>query len=108
MGAMRKPREVVLFWWWRRREEGGVAQMVERSLSMREVQGSIPCISSFLVEMQREEQQQQTYPSGYGARLLSECALHAQVRTLPSASFFHKSLRRRGLNPGLLGEGQVS
>eukprot|EP00661_Eupelagonemidae_sp_cell13_P015495 gene15495-biopygen9716 len=27
----------------------------------------------------------QTYPSGYGARLLSECALHAQVRTLPSA-----------------------
>ena len=26
---------------------GGVAQMVERSLSMREVQGSIPCISSF-------------------------------------------------------------
>ena len=32
-------------------------------------------------------QQQQTYPSGYGARLLSECALHAQVRTLPSATF---------------------
>ncbi len=28
----------------------------------------------------------QTYPSGYGARLLSECALHAQVRTLPSAN----------------------
>ena len=28
-------------------EEGGVAQMVERSLSMREVQGSIPCISTF-------------------------------------------------------------
>ena len=28
---------------------GGVAQMVERSLSMREVQGSIPCISSFPV-----------------------------------------------------------
>ena len=27
---------------------GGVAQMVERSLSMREVQGSIPCISIFL------------------------------------------------------------
>jgi hypothetical protein len=26
---------------------GGVAQMVERSLSMREVQGSIPCISMF-------------------------------------------------------------
>ena len=26
---------------------GGVAQMVERSLSMREVQGSIPCISTF-------------------------------------------------------------
>jgi hypothetical protein len=26
---------------------GGVAQMVERSLSMREVQGSIPCISIF-------------------------------------------------------------
>ena len=50
----------------------------------------------------------QTYPSGYGARLLSECALHAQVRTLPSASFCNKWLRRRGLNPGLLGEGQVS
>ena len=30
----------------------------------------------------------QTYPSGYGARLLSECALHAQVRTLPSAMLF--------------------
>ena len=29
--------------------------------------------------------EKQTYPSGYGARLLSECALHAQVRTLPSA-----------------------
>ena len=28
---------------------GGVAQMVERSLSMREVQGSIPCISSQFV-----------------------------------------------------------
>ncbi len=26
--------------------EGDVAQMVERSLSMREVRGSIPCISS--------------------------------------------------------------
>ena len=34
---------------------------------------------------------QQTYPSGYGARLLSECALHAQVRTLPSATFMHTS-----------------
>ena len=32
-------------------------------------------------------QSAQTYPSGYGARLLSECALHAQVRTLPSAIF---------------------
>ena len=30
--------------------------------------------------------EKQTYPSGYGARLLSECALHAQVRTLPSAA----------------------
>lgn len=30
---------------------------------------------------------QRTYPSGYGARLLSECALHAQVRTLPFALF---------------------
>ena len=28
-------------------DNGGVAQMVERSLSMREVQGSIPCISTF-------------------------------------------------------------
>ena len=27
-------------------KKGGVAQMVERSLSMREVQGSIPCISN--------------------------------------------------------------
>ena len=30
-----------------RSKKGGVAQMVERSLSMREVQGSIPCISRF-------------------------------------------------------------
>ena len=37
----------------------------------------------------------QTYPSGYGARLLSECALHAQVRTLPSASFW-RCCRSRG------------
>jgi hypothetical protein len=29
--------------------QGGVAQMVERSLSMREVQGSIPCISTFCI-----------------------------------------------------------
>ena len=29
------------------KRRGGVAQMVERSLSMREVQGSIPCISRF-------------------------------------------------------------
>ena len=29
--------------------DGDVAQMVERSLSMREVRGSIPCISTFLV-----------------------------------------------------------
>ncbi len=36
-----------------------------------------------------KQQHQQTYPSGYGARLLSECALHAQVRTLPSAILFH-------------------
>jgi hypothetical protein len=28
---------------------GGVAQMVERSLSMREAQGSIPCSSTFFV-----------------------------------------------------------
>ena len=29
--------------------EGGVAQMVERSLSMREVPGSIPGISTLLI-----------------------------------------------------------
>ncbi len=32
---------------------GGVAQMVERSLSMREVQGSIPCISIFYYPVAR-------------------------------------------------------
>ena len=42
-----------------------------------------------------KQQHQQTYPSGYGARLLSECALHAQVRTLPSASFW-RCCRSRG------------
>ena len=31
--------------------KGGVAQMVERSLSMREVQGSIPCISTLLATL---------------------------------------------------------
>jgi hypothetical protein len=41
---VRAPREVFLL-----HVDGGVAQMVERSLSMREVQGSIPCISSFCV-----------------------------------------------------------
>ena len=29
-------------------QRGGVAQMVERTLSMREAQGSIPCSSTFL------------------------------------------------------------
>jgi hypothetical protein len=28
---------------------GGVAQMVERTLSMREAQGSIPCSSTFFI-----------------------------------------------------------
>jgi hypothetical protein len=32
---------------------GGVAQMVERSLSMREVQGSIPCISTTAFDSSR-------------------------------------------------------
>ena len=32
---------------------GGVAQMVERSLSMREVQGSIPCISTHLFKRRK-------------------------------------------------------
>ncbi len=31
-----------------KRKAGDVAQMVERSLSMREVRGSIPCISSVM------------------------------------------------------------
>ncbi len=30
---------------------GGVAQMVERSLSMREVRGSIPCTSKFFSQL---------------------------------------------------------
>ena len=41
-------------------------------------------------------QSAQTYPSGYGARLLSECALHAQVRTLPSATSFCQKLGSAG------------
>ena len=42
----------------------------------------------------------QTYPSGYGARLLSECALHAQVRTLPSACILPK-VTSDGIEPPL-------
>ena len=46
---------------------------------------------------------QQTYPSGYGARLLSECALHAQVRTLPSAAFCYggENVTSDGIEPPL-------
>ncbi len=50
-------------------------------------------------------QQQQTYPSGYGARLLSECALHAQVRTLPSALLFPR-LRVRHAKKGGFAQAQ--
>ena len=37
---------------WRRRNRGGVAQMVERSLSMREVRGSMPLSSTFIFASQ--------------------------------------------------------
>jgi hypothetical protein len=52
--------------------------MEEHLATDEEVAGSIPAAGVYFRYLQ-------TYPSGYGARLLSECPLDAQVRTLPSA-----------------------
>ena len=49
-------------------QDGGVAQMVERMLSMHEAQGSIPCSSTFFAHMGSEKEnhsdQSNTEPRG--------------------------------------------
>ena len=57
-----------------------MAQSVARQAVNLQVAGSNPAGGGILRGWEAER-----YPSGYGGRLLSECALHAQVRTLPSA-----------------------
>jgi hypothetical protein len=54
---------------------GVVAQMVERTLSMREAQGSIPCYSTFLCRHTHKKKKQPM--GGFEPptfRLLSECS----------------------------------
>jgi hypothetical protein len=69
--------------------------MEEHLATDEEVAGSIPAAGVIL-------QYPQTYPSGYGARLLSECPLDAQVRTLPSAFIYGEFnyFSQQDSNPG--------
>jgi hypothetical protein len=56
---------------------GVVAQMVERTLSMREAQGSIPCYSTFLLLLVHTPQKKKQPMGGFEPptfRLLSECS----------------------------------
>ena len=45
-------------------QDGGVAQMVERMLSMHEAQGSIPCSSTFFAHMADTQLFPNTEPRG--------------------------------------------
>ena len=84
-----------------REYHGGVAQMVERLLSMQEAQGSIPCSSTFLLT----PCQQQTIYVFLQSRGESENGPDPSCRSNLHA---HSVIHRQQGGPLRLGRGQVS
>jgi hypothetical protein len=74
---------------------GGVAQMVERSLSMREAQGSIPCSSTFFVTCYHHR----LAPTGFSKPRHGELAERFWCFTQPQ--FHTRTKRKDGRNSGI-------